>query len=261
MLPAIWVTGAVLVGAAWGRILNGFMDWLPSGGGPLYRLFLCPRCSRTLPLGHLIPIVGAWWHHRGCSALAAYPLRAPLVEVLTALAFALVTWHLGVTPQAIVALAYLSILAIALVCDLEHTLIPNRLVYPALPLALALAPLGPPGSSSPGTGAFLNALAGAGGAMVVLLFLYVVTRGRLGAGDVKLATLVGAMLGFPQAITALGVAFVAGGMWALALLALRRKRIGDVIPYGPFLAGGAALALFQGHTILDAYLALLGMSG
>lgn len=259
MSVALLVSGAVLVGLVWGRFLNGLMDRLPRGESLFSLPFSCPRCQRALPLRHLIPIVGVWHHQRECGTFSSTPWRAPVVEVLTPLAFALVAWRMGAIPQTLVILAYLSILAIVLVCDLEHTLIPNRLVYSALPLALALAPLGPPGSHSPETGAYLNALAGAASALGVFLFLYGVARGRLGAGDVKLATLVGAMLGFPLGLIALGLAAGGGGIGALVLLALRRKALRDVLPYGPFLAGGAILSLFWGEAVLDAYMTLLGV--
>jgi leader peptidase (prepilin peptidase)/N-methyltransferase len=155
---------------------------------------------------------------------------------------------------------YLALLGTAMAWDMARARIPNRLVYPATLLALALAPWGPPAAWWPGWGAYANALAGLGGALGVLLPVYLLARGRMGAGDVKLAGLIGAMGGFPVGLVALGLAFLSGGVAALALLALRRARLHDTLPYGLFLGGGGVMALLWGKDLLRAYLTLLGVA-
>ncbi|GBD10417.1 Type 4 prepilin-like proteins leader peptide-processing enzyme [bacterium HR23] len=260
MVSLPWAIGGGLAGLLLGPLLNRAMDRLPrEGRGLLAPWAVCPRCHREVALGHRIPVFGVWAHGRLCNF--PFPWRPVAVETLTPPVFALTVWHLGATFETLVILAFLCILAVALVCDIERTLIPNRLVYPALPLVLALAPLAPPGSHWLGPSSYLNALAGAGSALGVFLMVYLLARGRMGAGDVKLATLIGAMLGFPMSLVALGVAFVGGGIGALTLLALRRKGLQDTLPYGPFLVGGAVVALFWGEDVLRTYLTLLWGAG
>lgn len=257
----VWAVGAGAIGLPVGCLLSWLMDWLPTETWPPPSPFRYFLCWRLLSIHQKLPLVGTLAHRPGCTTPMRLPGRAPVVVALTPLAFALTTWHLGAAPSTLVTLAYLAILAVAVVCDLEHTLIPNRLVYPTIPLALALAPLGPFGSSSFETGAYVNALTGAGSALGIFLVIYLVARGRLGAGDVKLASLIGVMLGFPMALVALGTAFVGGGVGALVMMILRRKGLRDTLPYAPFLGGGAVLTIFQGETIRDSYLALLRIGG
>ncbi|MDW8120125.1 MAG: A24 family peptidase [Chloroflexota bacterium] len=259
MPPVIEVIGAGLIGLLAGRLLNSLMDSLPQQrpGYPL-RLTSCPHCRRPFALHHYTPLLGHIWHQRACGVSTPFLRRALVVEALTPPLFGLTVFGLGMTPLALLTLTYLSILSIATVSDLEHTLIPNRLVYPALPLAVALAPWGPPAAYAPGLQAYVNTLAGLGVSSGVLLGIHLASRGRMGAGDVKLAALIGAMLGFPLGLVALGLAVVGGGVVALGLVASRRKRLQDAFPYGPFLSGGAVLALLWGQPMLNAYLGLLG---
>ncbi len=122
--------------------------------------------------------------------------------------------------------------AIAAAIDLRTGLIPNVLSRGIAIGALAVAAE---------EGALTQALAGAvivGGS---LLSLYLLTRGRgLGLGDVKLGVAIGAGCGPTIGVLALGSAFILGGSFAAVLIATRRARRGDAIPFGPFLAAGTA---------------------
>ena len=131
--------------------------------------------------------------------------------------------------------------------DLEHQLIPNRIVVPGALVVLAARTL-----DDPGAGWAIAAL----GAGLVLLALALVYPGGMGMGDVKLAFLLGAGLGL-AVVVALLVGFVAAFVPALTLLIRHgpaaRKR---TIPLGPFLALGGVIALFAGDQILDWYVGL-----
>ncbi|MSQ17800.1 MAG: hypothetical protein EXR54_09665 [Dehalococcoidia bacterium] len=104
--------------------------------------------------------------------------------------------------------------------------------------------------------AYLRSLGGAGLGFAVMLVVYGVSRGGLGAGDVKLAAFLGGILGFPTIIAGLLIGFMAGGLVGLPLLLLRLKGRRDTIPYGPSLVAGAAVALLAGPGIFDWYTAL-----
>ena len=157
---------------------------------------------------------------------------------------------------------YASLLILVFFIDLEHNLVLNKVVYPAIPVALLLAPLGPPGWSPDGIGgvsAYLTALEGGGFALLLFLLLFVVSRGGMGAGDVKLSLLLGLMLGLPLTIIALPLAFITGGITAVLLVALRRKGMKSTMPFAPFLSGGALFVLFWGEPLLNWYLGLFGL--
>ena len=124
-------------------------------------------------------------------------------------------------------------------------------------MALALFPLTPQAQDWGIGEAYLRALAGSGLGFGMMLVIYLVTRGGTGAGDVKLAALLGAMLGFPQIVAGLALGYILGGITAVILLALRIKSRKDPIPFGPALVIGTALVVLGGTGVYSWYLNLL----
>lgn len=145
-------------------------------------------------------------------------------------------------------------LALALI-DLDHQLIPNRVLFPGLGIAVALLGIG---TIIDGTGEDL--VRGGLGAVLYFLFLLVVgllARGGFGMGDVKLALLLGLFLGY-VGWDALAVGFVTaillGGVASILVLILTRKGKGSKFAYGPYLVAGAWIGLLWGREIADWYL-------
>jgi leader peptidase (prepilin peptidase)/N-methyltransferase len=95
-----------------------------------------------------------------------------------------------------------------------------------------------------------------GFAIGLLLFLLIVilSRGGMGLGDVKMAALMGIMLGYPSVLVAIFLGIMAGGIVAIVLLAARKKGRKQAIPFGPFLALGTMLALIWGNAIWGWYI-------
>ena len=142
--------------------------------------------------------------------------------------------------------AYLVLLALLLVLtatDLEQRRLPHVVLDPLIVLAALFVPFNP--GVEP-----LMALLGAGAAVAFLGTLALVVRGGLAAGDLYLVAPIGLMLGWPAIFTALfAAAFLAAGT-SLALLAGRRVGMRSYIPFGPFLVGGAVLALLIDDRVL-----------
>ena len=120
--------------------------------------------------------------------------------------------------------------------DLRRRVIPNRIVYPALVLALAAS------GAWPDRG-FAEALAGGLGAFATAITVRALSGGGLGGGDVKMVALAGTVVGYPGVLSASLVTVIAGGVTAAALLVTRRAGRGDRVPYGPCIALGAVAAL------------------
>ncbi|MCY4638916.1 MAG: prepilin peptidase [Chloroflexi bacterium] len=122
--------------------------------------------------------------------------------------------------------------------DLRSMVIPNRLVYPLLAAALLAAASG----SWPDRGTTESA-AGGLAALAVAIAVRVLSRGGLGGGDVKMAALVGSVVGISALSAAALVTAVTGGAAAALLLVARRAERSSRLPYGPFLAAGGLAAL------------------
>jgi leader peptidase (prepilin peptidase)/N-methyltransferase len=140
--------------------------------------------------------------------------------------------------------------------DLRTTWFPGMVLLAALPLALALFPFTSLGQQWGLGEAYLRTVAGAGLGFGVMLVVYLASRGGLGGGDITLATVLGATLGFPQIIAGLLVGFVLGGAVGIALLLLRLKGRKDVMPFGPALIGATLALLLVGPSIYGWYLDL-----
>ena len=181
------------------------------------------------------------------------PWRIPLVEVVTGLLFAYVAFRYEVTLETVVVFGFVGVLIVVFFIDLEHSLILNRVMYPAVAAALLVAPLGPLGQDQDALHAYMDALLGIAIGGGVLYVIFLAARGGFGGGDVKLGGFVGAILGIPQILVALPLSFIAGGLFGLSLLVLKVRGRKDAIPFGPFLAGAGLVSLFWGQTIFDWY--------
>jgi leader peptidase (prepilin peptidase)/N-methyltransferase len=168
----------------------------------------------------------------------------------------LIGYQYGLTLSAAVLIVYCALFVHFTFVDLEHSLILNKVVLPALPLTIALFPFSPLGQSWDIGEAYLRSLEGAGLGFGIMLLVYIASRGGTGAGDVKLAALLGAILGFPQIAAGLPVGFVIGGLVGMVVLVLRLKGRKDSIPFGPSLVAGTTLVLLGGAGVYGWYLDL-----
>ena len=150
----------------------------------------------------------------------------------------------GFTLEALIAVLLCWVLVVITRTDLEHRLIPDRIVLPATVAILALRTI-----DDPSVEWILSAL---GAGLVLLLIVLAYPRG-LGMGDVKLSTLIGAGLGISVIVAMFVGFFVAFVPAAVLLLRHGKEARKQAIPLGPFLALGAVVALFWGDEILDWY--------
>jgi len=164
--------------------------------------------------------------------------------------FAFLWWLCGPTPELGIASFYWCLLTIILVIDLERGLILNKIVYPATAIALVIA------TFTPDLG-IVKGLMGGGIGLVLMLLVALLYRGGIGWGDVKMAGLMGVMVGFPGILVALLLAVVGGGLVAVILLILKVKGRKEAIAFGPFLSIAAMVALLWGNNLLAWYSSFL----
>ncbi len=237
-----------MLGAIVGSFLNVVAYRLPRHESLVKPASHCPACGTPVKPYDNIPII-SWLllrgHCRSCGAPIS--VRYPLVEALTAaLCVGAVLAHHSAVGIALSVVLILLIVPAALI-DLEHRIIPNRITalgaLLALLIGLALDPAGEPER--------LIAGAGAGGFLLLAVLAY---PGGMGMGDVKLAGMMGLFLGAAVA-PALLIALVAGVALGVAVIARKGASVGrkTAVPFGPFLALGAVLAVFYGQPLVDVY--------
>jgi leader peptidase (prepilin peptidase) / N-methyltransferase len=237
-------------GLALGSFLNVVAARVPLRRSVVTPASACMSCGTELAARDNVPLVSyAFLRGRCRHCLARIPVRYPAVELVTAVLIAACVFAFGLTAQAALAAFFCAVLVAVSVVDLEHRIVPNRIVLPATALLLPLHTVVDP---SP------QWALGALGASLFLFLAVLAYPAGMGMGDVKLALFMGAMLGKTVAV-ALMVGMVAALVPALFLLARHGSKARKMgIPFAPFLALGSLVALFFGDQLLDGYLSLLG---
>jgi leader peptidase (prepilin peptidase)/N-methyltransferase len=247
-----------LLGAVIGSFLNVCIDRLPARQSLVRPPSHCPTCQRRLTILELVPVISYLVLRGRCRTChASIPWRVPLVEALTAALFAWLWGGLGTGWPLIVASFYTSLLVVIFFIDLEHRLVLNRVTYPAMGLALVLAAIrslpGDPLAFGPLVPDIVSALLGGALGFAIIFAPAWITKGGIGGGDVKMGALMGLFLGFPAVLAGLFLGFVGGGLGAVLLLLTRVRGRKDAVPYAPFLAAGAWIALLYGNQIVAWY--------
>lgn len=253
-----------VLGLAIGSFLNVVIYRVPNGLSLIAPASHCPHCDHPIRNRHNVPVLG-WLALRGRCADCKAPIsvRYPLIEAFTAVAFTLVAWQLQSTDRlaGLPAWLYFTSIAIALAAiDLDCHRLPNAIVLPSYPvLALALT----------GTAVWqhdylplLRAAIGCAALFAAYLGLVLAYPKGMGFGDVKLAGLVGAMLGwlsYPALLVGAMAAFLLGGVAGIAMIASRRGTRKTALPFGPFMLAAVIVALYLAQPILDSYLDLTGL--
>jgi leader peptidase (prepilin peptidase)/N-methyltransferase len=181
-------------------------------------------------------------------------VRYPLVELGTAALFVAAAVRLGATWQLpAFCVFFASLLAISVI-DLDHFIIPNHVIYPTLAVTAPLLVLA---AAAGGTwGDLRNAAIGGVAGFGALFVIHVISPRGMGFGDVRLAGVIGMMLGWlglRYIVLGLFLGFLLAAVIGIVLIAARLKTRKDAVPFGPFMAMGAVLAVLWGHPILQAY--------
>jgi len=238
----VFVFGTIL-----GSFLNVVIYRLPRGESLVRPRSRCPNCGTPISAWDNIPIVSFLLLRgrcRSCGAPIAW--RYPFVELAAGL-LVLAAWLRGGTWLEVATAAFLllSLLAVFFI-DLTHHIVPNAITYPGIVLGLIVAAA---------QGRFLDGILAAVGAGAFFLLVAIVSRGGMGGGDVKLAAMMGAFLGWPSIVVAMLIAFTSGAVVGVFLIAVRLRSRKDPIPFGPALAVGGMIALFFTTPIVHWYLA------
>jgi prepilin signal peptidase PulO-like enzyme (type II secretory pathway) len=272
ILDGFFAVGIFLFGLCIGSFLNCYIyRRLPASADPrsaesygearqeksLKGRSFCPNCKHTLLWKDLFPVFSFLFlggKCRYCHKKISW--QYPLVEIATGVLFVLIFSaaagsRLGGTIFSFLNLAFLlyitSALIIIFIYDLKHYLIPDKVLFPAIIISLIYNLIHWQN--------ILNALLAVIIASGFFLIIFLISKGKwMGFGDVKLAVLMGLLLGFPNVLLALFLAFFFGAIIGLTLMFLEKKNLKSEIPFGPFLIIGTFISIFWGSQIIQWYI-------
>lgn len=210
----------------------------------------CPACRHPLAARDLVPLVSYLVLRGRCRyCRARISWRYPLVEFLTGAGLALLFYFFGLSlPFFQWAILYLLLIPLFFI-DLEHRLLPDILTLPGIALGLAF---------QIAQGFWWQSLLGAAIGGVLFGLIYLLWKGGMGAGDIKLALMVGAFLGYPLVFVWFVLAFVIGALGAIVGMVIFGLKGKSAIPFGPYMAVAALMVAFWGQPMINWYLRLVG---
>jgi len=246
----------VIAGLLIGSFLNVVIARVPAGESVVHPRSRCPRCGAEIGALDNIPVL-SWVLLRGRCRKCAEPIsvRYPVVEIAHAALWLVMLWRFGWSWELPAYLYFASVGLALAVIDLDTKRLPNPLTLPSYVVigVLLLVPAVADGQWS----AYLTAWL-AGLALFAFYFLLaVIYPSGMGFGDVKLAGVLGLVLGWlGWSVLLVGgfLGFLLGAVVGGALMAVRKAGRKSKIPFGPFMLAGALLAILWGGQVWDAYL-------
>jgi leader peptidase (prepilin peptidase)/N-methyltransferase len=264
MIPhAYWAVVAGVSGLAVGSFVNVVICRVPAGGSVVSPASRCPSCGSSIRHRHNIPLLG-WLLLRGRCHDCKVPIspRYPLVEAATGLLFAAITARLLAIemPWALAAYLYLAAAGLALaVIDIDTKRLPDAIVLPSYVVVAVLLTVAAVGDQ----GWWPLARAAIGAAVMFAFYFAIVlaSPAGMGFGDVKLAGLLGALMGYlswSALVVATFGAFLLGALVGVVLIVTARGGRKTAIPFGPFMIAFSLITVFAGGWLADLYPPLAG---
>lgn len=242
-----------LLGLAIGSFLNVLIYRLPRNKKIIFERSVCPQCGKIIPFYHNIPLISflvLGGKCRDCKKPISF--RYPLVEFLNATLYIYFLYMDGLT-GAWLAHAYLaSSLIVIIFVDVEFQIIPDKITLPGIIVGLFAALfVSPPGIVN----ALIGLLAG-GGVLLAMAYLgeWLFKKEAMGGGDIKMAAMLGAFVGWQKVL----LIFVGGAVIGMIvsviwMIVSKRVRAERIIPFGPFLAMASFVVVAYGDSIIHFY--------
>ncbi len=267
LLILIFITGLCV-----GSFINAVVYRLKTGENIIKDRSHCPGCGHNLGFPDLIPVLSfvlLRGRCRYCGEKISY--QYPLVELATGVVFLLIfnyqfetgdglsVFNVPGMLESLFLTIIFTLLIVIFVYDLKHYIIPDRVIFPALGLAVAYRIFKGAGQGLEFVSLeFWNPFLAGFGAGAVFLAIYLLSRGKwMGFGDVKLVLLMGLVLGFPKVVIAVFLASFIGSVIGSGLVFWGKKGWKSEIPFGPFLVTGCFIAFLWGDFIIQTYFDIL----
>lgn len=230
-----------IVGLIWGSFLNVIIYRLNKRAAKsiIFGRSFCPDCKTTLKWRDLVPFLSFVWllgRCRYCDKKISW--QYPIVEILSGFIWVGVFYKFGVSLANIYYLFILSLFLVIAVYDFKWKIIPDKIVYPAIAVALVY-------------NFNISSLITAAAAFSFFFLIFYFSSGRaMGLGDAKLAVLIALFLSPSGMFIAFDIAFILGGIYGIILLVIGKKSLKSQIAFGPFLVIGAIIDFFVSDFIL-----------
>lgn len=252
-MPPLFLAALGVFGLMVGSFLNVCISRLPAGESVVTPRSRCPQCRMLISWYDNIPVLSYLVLGGKCRNCRT-PISAlyPSVEIVTAVAFVLQGYFVGMDGPLLAArLVFTAMLIVLFGTDLQTMRLPNVITYPGIMLGLLLSLFLPPG--------FVPALIGAAiGAAIPWVIRWAWYRATgveaMGLGDVKMLAMIGAFLGWQQVWVTLFISSLAGAIVGIALLRLGGKTMSARLPFGTFLAVAAFAASLVGDELVAWYI-------
>lgn len=262
----VWFIFTFLAGLCVGSFLNVVIHRLPLGRSLVFPGSACPSCNAKIAWFDNIPLLSFLFLRGRCRfCKAKISWQYPAVELLTGLLLLAVFVVFGPTRQTLVKFASLAALVALSVIDIKSYVLPDKITLPGIFFGLLAVPIlsAPDWSIGSLAGAYREAFVGSavGGWLLFLVGVigdWVFRKESMGGGDIKLAGMIGAFLGWKLVILSFLLASALGALGGILTMFIRGWGKGTVIPFGPYLALGAGIAVFFGEEI---WLALIQFTG
>lgn len=263
LAPAQWhavLAVVFLFGLLWGSFLNVVIHRLPLGESVVKPRSRCPGCRKLIKWYQNIPLASWVFLRARCASCGKkISARYPLVELLTAVLFTLAAaWRPDPVALWPFHFWFMGALIACTFIDFDHWILPDKITLPGILVGIGATVFGAYLGGEPLLWSLGYALLGVlvgGGILYLVAWGYKAYSGidGLGGGDIKFLAMVGAFLGARGALATLILSSFLGSLLGIFLIALRGKKGGTAIQFGPFLALGALAAFFFGEALWKWY--------
>ena len=252
-MPDLILIIVALLGLAIGSFLNVLIYRLPRKIAFISDRSKCPGCDTRIKWYQNVPLVSYLFLAGKCAnCKKRISVRYPLVEALNALVYLYFYWQFGLSYEFAVFSFLLTVLLVIFFIDLDFQIIPDVITLPGILFGLALSFL--PGGI--GIYAALIGMLVGGGSLFLIAMLgdWLFKKESMGGGDIKMAAMLGAFLGWQKILLIFISSSVIGLVVSLIMMSFSAKlRKERVIPFGPFLAVAAVLAISYGDQLIEFY--------
>jgi len=210
----------------------------------------CPNCKKKIPFYDNIPLLSFIILRGKCRYCKnKIPLTSLLIEIITGILFLANYIFFGLTVKTIAGILLCSVLIVISFIDIDFKIIPNVIVLPFTLVGLII-------NIASDLRYWWMPLAYCAGAFLFMLIIHLIYPRGMGMGDVKLSLMIGAFL-VKDVIAALFLGFLTGSIYGISLVIIKRRRLKQAIPFGPFISLGSIISLFWGYNILKWYISFL----